>query len=83
MNREMEETIRNQEATSQTLYQTRYRNQISDGSRSALLVIVALIIKTTYQTALQPPGGVYQSNAEESSSSGAKSVGKVVMDLRP
>ncbi|CAN6867886.1 unnamed protein product [Brassica oleracea] len=56
----------------------RYRKHISDGSRSALLVIVALIITTTYQTALQPPGGVYQSNAEESS--GRKSVGKVVMN---
>ncbi|KAF8101647.1 hypothetical protein N665_0202s0010 [Sinapis alba] len=61
--------------------EARYRNQISDGSRSALLVIVALIITTIYQTALQPPGGVYQRNAEESSSNGAKSVGKVVMDL--
>ncbi|CAH8353215.1 unnamed protein product [Eruca vesicaria subsp. sativa] len=58
----------------------RYRNQISDGSRSALLVIVALIITTTYQTALQPPGGVYQSNADERSSSGLKGVGKVVMN---
>ncbi|XP_023637375.1 ankyrin repeat-containing protein BDA1 isoform X2 [Capsella rubella] len=46
----------------------RYRNQISDGSRSALLVIAALIISTTYMIALQPPGGVYQSNAEEGSS---------------
>ncbi|XP_010433724.1 PREDICTED: serine/threonine-protein phosphatase 6 regulatory ankyrin repeat subunit B-like isoform X2 [Camelina sativa] len=46
----------------------RYRNQISDASRSALLVIAALIITTTYMIALQPPGGVYQSNAEEGSS---------------
>ncbi|XP_010541886.1 PREDICTED: ankyrin repeat-containing protein NPR4-like [Tarenaya hassleriana] len=38
----------------------RYRNHISDGTRSALLVIASLIISTTYQTALQPPGGVHQ-----------------------
>ncbi|ESQ38246.1 hypothetical protein EUTSA_v10029378mg [Eutrema salsugineum] len=55
----------------------RYRNQISDGSRSALLVIAVLIITTTCQTALQPPGGVYQSNAEGSCNSSKKSVGKV------
>lgn len=60
---------------------SRYRNQISDGSRNALLVIAALIIATTYQTALQPPGGVYQSNAE-ATSDGKKSVGKVVMEMR-
>ncbi|XP_023636524.1 ankyrin repeat-containing protein BDA1 isoform X2 [Capsella rubella] len=45
----------------------RYRNQTSDGTRSALLVIAALIITATYQTALQPPGGVYQENAAEES----------------
>ncbi|EOA22013.1 hypothetical protein CARUB_v10002536mg [Capsella rubella] len=60
----------------------RYRNQISDGSRSALLVIAALIISTTYMIALQPPGGVYQSNAEEGSSntSNKSVVGTVVMN---
>ncbi|XP_010433716.1 PREDICTED: ankyrin repeat-containing protein At2g01680-like isoform X1 [Camelina sativa] len=59
----------------------RYRNQISDASRSALLVIAALIITTTYMIALQPPGGVYQSNAEEGSSTKSnKSVGTVVMN---
>ncbi|AEE82921.1 Ankyrin repeat family protein [Arabidopsis thaliana] len=45
----------------------RYRNQTSEGTRSALLVIAALIITATYQTALQPPGGVYQENAAEES----------------
>ncbi|CAD5327522.1 unnamed protein product [Arabidopsis thaliana] len=54
----------------------RYRNQTSEGTRSALLVIAALIITATYQTALQPPGGVYQENAAEESK---KSVGTVVM----
>lgn len=61
---------------------SRYRNQISDGSRNALLVIAALIIAATYQTALQPPGGVYQSNAEATSHDGKKSVGKVVMEMK-
>ncbi|CAH2070958.1 unnamed protein product [Thlaspi arvense] len=54
----------------------RYRNQTSEGTRAALLVIAALIIATTYQTALQPPGGVYQENASDESK---KSVGTVVM----
>lgn len=48
-----------------------------------LLVIAALIITTTYMIALQLPGGVYQSNAEEGSSastSSNKSVGTVVMN---
>ncbi|VVB08735.1 unnamed protein product [Arabis nemorensis] len=53
----------------------RYRNQIPEGSRSALLVIAAFIITTTYQTALQPPGGVYQEG-----SSSKKSAGTVVMN---
>ncbi|KAL1190846.1 Ankyrin repeat-containing protein BDA1 [Cardamine amara subsp. amara] len=60
---------------------SRYRNQTSDGSRNALLVIAALIIATTYQTALQPPGGVYQGNAEETSG-GKKRIGTVVMEMK-
>ncbi|CAH2069980.1 unnamed protein product [Thlaspi arvense] len=32
----------------------RYRSRMSDGTRNALLVITALIITTTYQTAVQP-----------------------------
>lgn len=43
-------------------YLARYRNNISEGTRSALLVIATLIITATYQTALQPPGGVHQDN---------------------
>ncbi|CAA7057406.1 unnamed protein product, partial [Microthlaspi erraticum] len=65
----------------------RYRNQTPEGSRSALLVIAALIITATYQTALQPPGGVYQANASDheghtNSSSKKSVVGTVVMDQR-
>uniref|UniRef100_A0A1J3HWU4 Ankyrin repeat-containing protein n=1 Tax=Noccaea caerulescens TaxID=107243 RepID=A0A1J3HWU4_NOCCA len=61
----------------------RYRNQTPEGSRSALLVIAALIITATYQTALQPPGGVYQANASDHEGSSKKSVaGTVVMDGR-
>lgn len=33
---------------------TRYKNRMSDGTRNALLVITALIITATYQTAVQP-----------------------------
>lgn len=41
---------------------TRKRNNISSEKRSALLVVAALIITATYQTALSPPGGVWQGN---------------------
>lgn len=33
---------------------TRYKNRMSDGTRNALLVITALVITATYQTAVQP-----------------------------
>ncbi|XP_010538856.1 PREDICTED: ankyrin repeat-containing protein NPR4-like [Tarenaya hassleriana] len=49
----------------------RYRNSMSEGTRGALLVIAALIITVTYQTALQPPGGVHQD--------GGSKAGTVVM----
>ncbi|XP_023632877.1 ankyrin repeat-containing protein BDA1 [Capsella rubella] len=39
----------------------RLRSNTSDESRGVFLIVCALIITATYQTALQPPGGVHQS----------------------
>ncbi|CAA7037576.1 unnamed protein product [Microthlaspi erraticum] len=40
----------------------RLRSSSSGEARGAVLIVCTLIITTTYQTALQPPGGVHQSN---------------------
>ncbi|XP_010462702.1 PREDICTED: ankyrin repeat-containing protein ITN1-like [Camelina sativa] len=39
----------------------RLRSKTSDEARGVFLIVCALIITATYQTALQPPGGVHQS----------------------
>ncbi|CAF2083113.1 unnamed protein product [Brassica napus] len=47
-----------------TLYSTfmrRLRTDTSDEARGVFLIVCTLIITATYQTALQPPGGVHQS----------------------
>ncbi|CAH2037717.1 unnamed protein product [Thlaspi arvense] len=40
----------------------RHRSNTSDEARGVFLIVCTLILTTTYQTALQPPGGVHQSN---------------------
>ncbi|ESQ35359.1 hypothetical protein EUTSA_v10009831mg, partial [Eutrema salsugineum] len=47
---------------------TRLRSNISNESRGVFLIVCTLIITATYQTALQPPGGVHQSNDENAGS---------------
>ncbi|CAH8353868.1 unnamed protein product [Eruca vesicaria subsp. sativa] len=42
-------------------FMRRLRSNPSDESRGVFLIVCTLIITATYQTALQPPGGVHQS----------------------
>ncbi|CAH8353904.1 unnamed protein product [Eruca vesicaria subsp. sativa] len=42
-------------------FMKRERSNVSDEARGVFLIICTLIITATYQTALQPPGGVHQS----------------------
>ncbi|VVB14589.1 unnamed protein product [Arabis nemorensis] len=51
---------------------------ISEEIRNALLVAATLIITATYQTVLQPPGGVYDSGESGGGTNGTKA-GSVVM----
>ncbi|RDX95489.1 Ankyrin repeat-containing protein BDA1, partial [Mucuna pruriens] len=41
----------------------RIRRDLTDEQRNAFLVVAALVATATYQLALSPPGGVYQTNA--------------------
>ncbi|ESQ41524.1 hypothetical protein EUTSA_v10013476mg [Eutrema salsugineum] len=52
---------------------------ISEERRNALLVVATLIITATYQTALQPPGGVSDGGGSGGGTVGGK-VGSVVME---
>lgn len=75
------------------IFVTRVRKRISNDTRNALLVVAILFATSTYDAALNPPGGVYQgestSNVEHFKKSGTlkpsgddatrEIVGKVVM----
>lgn len=52
---------------------------LSEKRRNALLVVVTLIITATYQTGLQPPGGVSDGGGQIGGTSGPRA-GSVVMD---
>ncbi|RDX69201.1 Ankyrin repeat-containing protein BDA1, partial [Mucuna pruriens] len=41
----------------------RIRRDTTDEQRNAFLIVAALVATATYQSALSPPGGVYQANA--------------------
>jgi len=45
------------------VYVLRIRKDISEEQRNAFLIVATLIATATYQSALSPPGGVYQGNA--------------------
>ncbi|AED92169.1 putative protein [Arabidopsis thaliana] len=57
----------------------RFYSWISEERRNALLVVATLIVTATYQTVLQPPGGVSDGGGQKSGTSGPKA-GSVVMD---
>lgn len=57
----------------------RFYSCISEERRNALLVVATLIITATYQTVLQPPGGVSDGGGQSIGMSGPKA-GSVVMD---
>ncbi|KAK6234147.1 hypothetical protein QUC31_006553 [Theobroma cacao] len=46
----------------------RRRENISNGMRNALLVVITLVITATYQSSLSPPGGVWQGDNSNTSS---------------
>ncbi|GKU87090.1 hypothetical protein SLEP1_g1541 [Rubroshorea leprosula] len=58
------ESLRTRMSCSQKLQRTmvRQNNMISSDMRNAMLVVAVLILTTTYQTCLTPPGGVWQGN---------------------
>lgn len=62
----------------------RLRSEISDKQRSAFLVVMALVATASFQTALNPPGGVYRANTGDAivnctATAAQGNVGKVVM----
>jgi len=46
------------------IFVIRMRRDITEDQRQAFLIVAALIATATYQSALSPPGGVYQANSE-------------------
>ncbi|KAL1337669.1 hypothetical protein HN51_032373 [Arachis hypogaea] len=46
------------------IYITRLRRRISNDTRNALLVVAILFATSTYEAAINPPGGVYQAEAK-------------------
>ncbi|KAL3016573.1 hypothetical protein AAZX31_06G221400 [Glycine max] len=46
-----------------TIFVLRIRSDITEDQRQAFLIVAALIATATYQSALSPPGGVFQANA--------------------
>ncbi|KAE8037442.1 hypothetical protein FH972_010029 [Carpinus fangiana] len=56
------------------LLRLRQRNNLSKFEwRSMVLVVTALLVTTTYQTTLSPPGGIWQDNYNATTSSGNSS----------
>ncbi|GLU07213.1 hypothetical protein SLE2022_241780 [Rubroshorea leprosula] len=64
------ESLRTRMSWSQKLRRTmvRQNNMISSDMRNAMLVVAVLILTTTYQTCLSPPGGVSQGNLGDNDS---------------
>ncbi|KAL4290306.1 hypothetical protein GQ457_14G026280 [Hibiscus cannabinus] len=52
-------------------------DNVSGEDRSALLVILGLLLTATYQTTLSPPGGVSQGQSSSTSTSTSADVGKI------
>jgi hypothetical protein len=64
------------------IYILRIRKDISEEQRNAFLIVATLIATATYQSALSPPGGVYQGNAGDNNNvtnTTSKEIGKSVM----
>ena len=67
------------------IYILRIRKDISEEQRNAFLIVATLIATATYQSALSPPGGVYQGNAgdnnnvKNTTSLNSKEIGKSVI----
>ncbi|MED6137619.1 hypothetical protein PIB30_066657 [Stylosanthes scabra] len=51
-------------------YMKRVRGNISDNQRDAYLVAATLFLTTIYQSALSPPGGLYQADASNRNAAG-------------
>ncbi|KAK7313081.1 hypothetical protein VNO77_37467 [Canavalia gladiata] len=52
----------------------RIRMDITEEQRNAFLVVAALVATATFQSALSPPGGVYQANAGDNSTNTTSSL---------
>jgi len=52
---------------SMLLYIVGLRNDISESQRNTWLIVATLVATATFQSAMSPPGGVYQVNASDSS----------------
>ncbi|GLT42663.1 hypothetical protein SLA2020_166510 [Shorea laevis] len=65
------ESLRTRMSWLQKLRRTMVRrnNMITGDMRNAMLVVAVLILTTTYQTCLSPPGGVWQGNLGDNNSS--------------
>ncbi|WJX87950.1 hypothetical protein P8452_70084 [Trifolium repens] len=50
-------------------FMRRIRRDILDEQRNTWLIVVTLVVTSTFQAALSPPGGVYQVNASENNAS--------------
>ncbi|MED6137618.1 hypothetical protein PIB30_066656 [Stylosanthes scabra] len=57
----------------------RIRESMPDSHREAYLVVAALILTAIYQSALSPPGGLYQSEIGAKNSTSAEAAGKSVL----
>jgi glucose-6-phosphate-specific signal transduction histidine kinase len=64
------------------IYILRIRKDISEEQRNAFLIVATLIATATYQSALSPPGGVYQGDAGSNNNvtnTTSKEIGKSIM----
>ncbi|KAK7313082.1 hypothetical protein VNO77_37469 [Canavalia gladiata] len=52
----------------------RIRRDITEEQRNAFLIVAALVATATFQSALSPPGGVYQANAGDNSTNSTSSL---------
>ncbi|KAG4968350.1 hypothetical protein JHK87_034001 [Glycine soja] len=56
----------------------RIRRDITEDQRNAFLIVAALVATATYQSALSPPGGVYQANAGDNNTNSTPSLNSTV-----
>ncbi|RDY08581.1 Ankyrin repeat-containing protein BDA1, partial [Mucuna pruriens] len=85
----MEEELREKITLNErvAIFVSRQRKRISNDTRNALLVVAILFATSTYEAALNPPGGVYQGEYSKKSSASVEhghddGIGKAVMKMQ-